>query len=152
MRTRRLSAVMLSLCLGAVSLPFAPGLVASAGAQTACPSPKVQLLINPTLSTLPTGQVVGTGGTMACVSLGAGVMGGNPLPSCTAPGVLVVVGAVVTDGTVTSGQVQCVSLSGTGVPTSPTGLLGLLLNLVSSLLSGLPLPPLPPLPIPSLPI
>jgi hypothetical protein len=154
--SRKLSAVLLSFSLAAVALPLVPGLVQSAGAQTACPSPKVLLLVNPTITTLPTGQSVASGGTLACVSLGQGVIGGSPLPSCQAPGVLAVVNATVVGDVLTKGTIVCVSLAGAPVPglpgvggppgvgslpglvglPSPTDLLTTLLKLITNLLGG----------------
>jgi hypothetical protein len=147
--SRRLSAVVLSLSLGA-ALPFASAFVGAAAAQTACPPPKVQLLINPTVSQLPSGQTVASGGAFACVTVSEGVIGGSPLPTCQARGVLAAVNTTVVGDTLTRGTILCVSLADAPVPAPPGGLPGLgdlggligtLLDLLTGLLGGgLPLP------------
>jgi len=158
---RRIAGILLSLTVGALALPIAPGLLQTAAAVTPCPAPGQNLLVNPIVTSLPNGSLVAHGGTGACLSLGSGVMGASPAPTCPAPGVLAVVGATVVNDTVTDGIVECVTLaSATGATTPVFGVAGLLtpiLALVQGLLTSLGLPKIgvPPLPttptIPTIP-
>ena len=140
----RIAALGLSVAVGLVALPFAPAFLGSAGASSSCPPPSVKLLINPTVST-PTGTgtlPVATGGAYGCVSLGQGVIGGDPLPACPAPGVLAVINAVQSQNMILQGTVICVSPSNPAGPVTANGdnIIQALLNLIQQLLSGLNLP------------
>lgn len=144
---RRIAGLMLSLTVGALALPIAPGLLQSAAAVTPCPAPGQNLLINPIVTSLPNGTPVAHGGSTLCVSLGSGAIGASPLPPCPAPGVLAVVGATVVDTTVTQGVVECVTLASAtstagGQVFGAAGLLTGILTLLQNLLAGLGLPPI----------
>lgn len=136
---RKLSTAVLAMAISAVALPFAPGLVSAASAApTNCPQPGVYLLVNPVVTTTPTGEKIASGGHFACVSLGSGVIGGSPLPACNAPGVLAVVDAVQVGDTIVQGTVLCVTLANAAGPViGQVGTAGLLVAVLRALLGGI---------------
>lgn len=159
---KRIAAFAVTVGLSALALPIAPGLLGGAAAAAACPPPSQSILLNPVISH-PAGSPapVATGGTFACVSLGSGVIGGSPLPTCGAPGVLAAIDATTVGDTVTQGTVLCTNLDKATGATDPvigaTSLVGKLIAIVQGLLALLkvPVPTLPTLPsvtVPTVPV